>query len=246
MPIGAHNEYRAEDEAHGREYMMDKLLLRAGMALALAGLGLPALAQAPVAVVEDVRGKPAGVEFMDYVAAGKVIKLGAKDVIVLGYLKSCWRETITGGTVTVGDMQSSVVKGKVERTQVECDAARGKVGAREGTQSAATVFRSFRRDAAPAKPPVMLYGQSPVIEVADARGTLAIERLDETAPRIEIGVAGEALVRERFVDLARAGVALVPGGSYAASLGERRVEFKLAPQAAPGAAPLAGRLLRFD
>lgn len=225
---------------------MKKLLLPAGAALVLAALGLPALAQAPVAVVEDVRGQPAGVEFMDYVAAGKVIKLGPRDVIVLGYLKSCWRETITGGTVTVGEAQSSVQRGKVERTQVECDATRGKLGTREGTQSAATVFRSIRRDTPPAKPPVTLYGQSPVIEVADTRGALVIERLDEAAPRIELGVAGDALLRDRFFDLSRAGVALVPGGSYAASLGERRVEFKVAPQAAPGAAPLAGRLLRFD
>jgi hypothetical protein len=226
--------------------MMKTLLLRAGMTLALAALGLPALAQAPVAVVEDVRGQPAGVEFMDYVAAGKVIKLGPKDVIVLGYLKSCWRETITGGTVTVGDAQSSVLRGKVERTQVECDAARGKVGAREGTQSAATVFRSIRRDAPAARPPVTVYGQAPMLEVGTARGSLVIERLDEAAPRIELGVAGDALVRERFFDLARSGVNLVPGASYAISLGERRVDIKVAPQAAPGSAPLAGRLLRLD
>jgi hypothetical protein len=198
---------------------MKKQLLLTGAAMVLTALGLPALAQAPVAVVEDVRGQPAGVEFMDYVAAGKVIRLGPKDVLVLGYLKSCWRETITGGTVTVGEVQSSVQRGKVDRTQVECDGARAKVGAREGTQSAATVFRSIRRDAPPAKAPATVYGQSPVIEVADARGALLIERLDETAPRIELGVAGEALLRDRFFDLARAGVVLVPGGSYAASLG---------------------------
>lgn len=226
---------------------MNTLLMRA--ATALLGLGVAtgaATAQAPVAVVEDVRGQPAGVEFMDYVAAGKVIKLGPKDVIVLGYLKSCWRETITGGTVTVGEAQSSVQRGRIERTQVECDASRGKVGTREGTQSAATVFRSFRRDAAPARLPTTVYGQSPVIEVESARGALVIERLDEAAPRIELGIAGDALLRERFFDLARAGVVLVPGGTYAASLGERKIEFKVAPHAAPGAAPLAGRLLRFD
>jgi hypothetical protein len=228
---------------------MNGPLMRA--AAALLGLGVTAgavaaQAQAPVAVVEEVRGQPVGVEFMDYVAAGQVIKLGPKDVIVLGYLKSCWRETITGGTVTVGEVQSSAPRSKVERTQVACDAARGRLGAREGTQSAATVFRSFRRDAAPARPPATVYGQSPVLEVDTARGALVIERLDEAAARIELGVAGQALLRERFFDLARAGVVLVPGGSYAASLGERKVEFKVAPQAEPGAAPLAGRLLRFD
>lgn len=230
---------------------MNKLLL--GASAALLGLAAATAAQAagaqpssPVAVVEDLRGRPAGVEFMDYVAAGKVIQLGSKDVLVLGYLKSCWRETITGGTVTVGEAQSSVQRGKVERSQVECEGTRGKVGAREGTQGAATVFRSFRRDAPLAKLRATVYGQSPVIEVDAARGALVIERLDEAAPRIELAIAGEALLRDRFFDLNRAGVALVPGGSYAASVGDRKLEFKVAPQAAPGAAPLAGRLLRFD
>ena len=35
---------------------------------------------------------------MDYVSAGKIIKLGPKGQVVLGYMKSCWRETITGGS----------------------------------------------------------------------------------------------------------------------------------------------------
>ena len=81
----------------------------------------------PVAVVEDVSGKPAGVEFMDYVAAGKVIKLAAQESLVLGYIKSCWRETIRGGTVTVGDEWSDVQGGTVERARMPCD------GVQDGT-----------------------------------------------------------------------------------------------------------------
>lgn len=50
---------------------------------------------------------------MDYVEPGQVIRLGAADGLVLGYLKSCWRETITGGTVTVGTEQSQVAGGEV-------------------------------------------------------------------------------------------------------------------------------------
>ena len=80
-----------------------------------------ALAETPVAVVEDVKGKPSGVEFMDYVVPGKVIRLGPNDSIVLGYLASCWRETITGGTVRVGAEQSMVHDGQIERVKVDCD-----------------------------------------------------------------------------------------------------------------------------
>lgn len=51
-----------------------------GISLALA---TSAVAQEPVAVVEDVQGKVDGVEFMDYVALGKVIKLGPEATVVL-------------------------------------------------------------------------------------------------------------------------------------------------------------------
>jgi hypothetical protein len=68
---------------------------------------LSASAQSPAAVVEDLAGSVPGVQFMDYVEPGQIIRLGAHDRIVLGYLKSCWRETISGGTVTVGNEQSA-------------------------------------------------------------------------------------------------------------------------------------------
>src|SRR5215475_518582 len=75
---------------------------------------LSASAQSPAAVVEDLAGSVPGVQFMDYVEPGQVIRLGAHDRIVLGYLKSCWRETISGGTVTVGNEQSEVQRGDLD------------------------------------------------------------------------------------------------------------------------------------
>src|SRR5262249_55204851 len=141
-----------------------------------------AWAQAPVAVVEDVSGKTAGVEFMDYVAAGKVIKLGAHDTIVLGYLKSCWRETITAGTVTIGTEQSEVQNGRVERTRVKCDGGRMSLSPEQAVQSAGVISRSIsgsQTDTEPAhlpQPQVRLYGRIPVVEVRGT-GNLVIERL---------------------------------------------------------------------
>jgi hypothetical protein len=89
--------------------------------VALAAVGLllmmPMGANAQVALVEDVNSKSAGVQSMDYVAAGKQIRLGNQDTLVLSYLKSCWRETIAGGTVTVGAEQSDVAGGHVERPE---------------------------------------------------------------------------------------------------------------------------------
>ena len=57
-------------------------------AAAIAAVAMPAVARgpaplAPIALVEDVKSATAGVEFMDYVGAGQVIRLGAGDVLVL-------------------------------------------------------------------------------------------------------------------------------------------------------------------
>src|SRR5262245_66564554 len=80
----------------------------------------PVAARAQVALVEDVNSKGAGVEFMDYVPLGKVIRLGKNDTLVLSYLKSCWRENITGGNVKMGAEQNEVEHGEDGRRQVEC------------------------------------------------------------------------------------------------------------------------------
>ena len=77
-----------------------------------------------VALVESANGNSLSVESMDYVRAGQIIRLGPHDTIVLRYLSSCLRETITGGTVTVGPDWSEVQSGEVQRLRGECGASK--------------------------------------------------------------------------------------------------------------------------
>jgi len=100
--------------------IFDILLRSAGVLIVTAS------AQSPAAVVEEIQGSVPGVQFMDYVDPGQVIRLGAHDRIVLGYLRSCWRETISGGTVTVGTEQSEVAGGEVARDKVACEGGAGR------------------------------------------------------------------------------------------------------------------------
>src|ERR1700752_1230493 len=95
--------------------------------------------QAPVAVVEDVQGKVTGAEFMDYVVPGQVIKLGAGGSITIGYMKSCWRETISGiGTVIVGTEESSVHLAEFKAGKVPCDSSQAeRIGKETGEGPAA-------------------------------------------------------------------------------------------------------------
>ena len=102
---------------------------RAGLVtLALAGavaVASPAAADPTgIALVESLTGNPSGVEFMDYVRAGQVIRLGPHQTIVLSYMASCVRETITGGTVTVGTQRSEVQSGHVRRIEGHCYSGR--------------------------------------------------------------------------------------------------------------------------
>jgi hypothetical protein len=203
-----------------------------------------ARAQAPVAVVEDVESKSAGVEFMDYVSAGKLIRLGSSDTLVLGYMHSCWRETISGGTVTVGAEQSTVAGGKVNREHVACDGGKMQLTAQQASKSGAVVFRGAPRPAA-SEPELTLYGLSPVVDVKGG-GQLVIERIDQPGERIEVKIADRQMFRGSFFDFAKEGKALAAGGVYRASVGPTHIVFKVDPHAAPGAAPIVSRLLRFQ
>jgi hypothetical protein len=222
-----------------KDAAMQKMMVLAAIA-GMFGLVAAAAAGGPVAVVEDVKGQVAGVEFMDYVAAGKVIKLGAKDSIVLGYMNSCWRETITGGVVVVGEEQSTVYAGTVERSKVDCDSGQMQLSERQAKQSAGTVFRGV-----PPRPEVTLYGLSPMIEIKD-RGPLIVERLDKPGERYEVPIRRDSLLRGRFYDFAKSGKALVPNGLYAAQVGAQTVVFKVDAQAKRGPTPIVGRLVRFE
>jgi hypothetical protein len=209
-------------------------------------LAAPALAQTPAAIVEDVQGKVDGVEFMDYVAPGKIIKLTPKATLVLGYLKSCWRETITGGVVLVGAEQSTVQFGDVQRVKVPCDAGAVQLSEREANQSAATTFRTVKSDRSGApKKLTTLYGVSPLVE-AKGGGTLTIERIDAKEPTLTVPLTGNLMVRGKFYDFTKAGKSLTPGGTYLATLGSRRFTFQVDAQATSSATPIVGRLLRLQ
>ncbi|HEY7243702.1 MAG TPA: hypothetical protein VH678_07440 [Xanthobacteraceae bacterium] len=216
-------------------------------ALALATAVSPALAgpMVPVALVEEVSGAPAGVEFMDYVATGKTIQLGTRGSIVLSYLGSCVRETITGGTVTVGADQSEVQGGRVLRSKVPCDAAKLALGGDRPGQFAGRVVRSVT-SAVESK--LTLYGRSPILELKGPC-TLLIERLDQASERYLVDVASDHLVRGSFYDFAKWGRQLAAGGLYRISLendGGQEVVFDIDAHAKPGNTPVLGRLLRLS
>ena len=210
------------------------------------GLIGTAYAQTPVAVVEDVHGKVTGAEVMDYVVPGQVIKLGAGGMVVLGYMKSCWRETISGiGTVIVGTEQSAVHLADFNAAKVACDSGQAEKIGNEVGESAATVVRSVKDGALGGPRPLLVHGTSPIIATA-ARGKLVIERRDVPGERHEVELTPAVLTRGKFYDLARANIALQPGGTYSATLKSRQIVFQVDTAATAGAGPIVGRLVRLQ
>jgi hypothetical protein len=213
--------------------------------LGLAALASPAAAQSPVAVVEDVKGKVTGAEFMDYVTPKAVIKIGDGGSIVLSYLKSCRRETINGaGVVIVGTEESAVADAGLLVEKTDCDPSQANVTSRETRAVAATVLRSVDSTASLPQPQLTLYGASPLVE-AKGRGTLTVRRLDVPGERQQINLGGTQL-KGKFFDFANENVALVPGGLYAATFKSSQIVFRVDAQAKPGATPIVGRLLRME
>jgi hypothetical protein len=202
----------------------------------------PVLAAAPSAIVEAVVGSPAGVAALDYLSPGRTITLGKSEGLVLDYLRSCRREIITGGTVTIGASDSQVQGGSVERERVECDGGPRRMPADDKGFSFGT----------PAKPRGQptemgiertLYGDSPLIDMGGP-GRLTVERIDKPGEKIALDLTASQLIHGRFYDFAKAGRKLTPGGLYRASAGDRGVVFWIDPLARGGETPLAGRLLQ--
>jgi len=220
----------------------------ASAALIWALFTVEAPAQSLVAIVEDIHGGPAGLEFMDYVETGKQIQLGSNGRMVLSYLKSCFRETIVGGKVTVGNGYSQVSGGRVDRTQVSCDGGKMQLSYELASKSGASVFRDLHPvdqppSSAPVRPQFVLHGASPMVEIK--RGTkVVIERVDKAGERFEIPGTGRVLHHGKFYDFADDNKQLAAAGIYKATIGSKQVVFLVDNNAKPGKTPIAGRLLR--
>ena len=97
---------------------------QSGLATLFAGAlaVIPAFAGDAVALIERLTSPSQRVELMAYAHVGQVFHLGTDQTMVLSYRDTCIRETITGGTITIGTEQSEVRSGvRLERIQINCD-----------------------------------------------------------------------------------------------------------------------------
>lgn len=204
-----------------------------------------AAAGEPVAVVEQIEAPSTGLQFMDFVEVGRLIKLRAGETMSLGYFGSCIQERIVGGSVQIGTEQSSVEGGEVQREQVECDGGRLQLDANGNDSSGVLILRNIDADSTKASggdgslpaAELTLFHTQPIIGISVPNSLLRIDRLDASAPRLEMRIEA------RYLDLATTANALTPGGLYKAEAVGHSIVFRVDPKAAAGGGPVIGRLL---
>jgi hypothetical protein len=187
-----------------------------------------------VAIVEDVSRGIGDLRRFDLIAAGRSAVLGQDGRIVLGYLKSCWQDSIAGGRAVVEPLKSLVEGGALTRRRVECDAAGLALMNSAGLSARGVVLTG----SAPPEPDVNLYGLSPIV-ISSVPGSLLIERLDAAATPLRLELA------ESKIDLHEKNIALDANGLYRFTRGTSAIVVRIDRLAEPGRAPAVGRLVIF-
>ena len=211
-----------------------------GAGLLAGSLVATAAAQELSAIVEAVSPAREDVRAFDILREGLVIELQPGETLSLGYMNSCIHEEISGGKVTVGASESTVEGGDVTRTVVPCDGSVDPDSAAGANEAAVVAIRSLGDD----DPSVRVVESLQPVFVLDAGAvpsdpSLVIQRLDGAEPPIRVSLFG------RTLDLKQTGMKLTQGGIYSAICGDRKVAFKIAPNA--GIAPVVTlqRIVRF-
>src|SRR6516162_6087605 len=126
--------------------MRKNISLATATTLGLAVGFLAFAGDAPVALIEGLTSPSQRVELMTYAHVGQVIHLNADQTMVLSYGDTCIRETITGGTITIGMGQSEVRSAaSLERVQNTCGRRKADVSRADGI--AGRAFRGGLREA---------------------------------------------------------------------------------------------------
>ncbi|HYB55559.1 MAG TPA: hypothetical protein VEK12_05255 [Alphaproteobacteria bacterium] len=233
---------------------MRHMIIRAMIIASGGALAFPALAADLVALVEEVSGAAEPVEPFTYMTNGKTVDLGLQGTLVIDYLRSCTRETITGGTVTIGIDHSSVTGGKLRSKKIECDGERLALLANQANQSGGLVFRKMQAKSDSASPPPgeqTIYGTMPLVDFGEplphgenGKLRLMVERLDASSKPATIEITADHLLYGRLYDFAASHRALAQGGVYRLTAGERSITVRVDPTATSGAGPVLGRLVR--
>jgi len=186
------------------------------------------------AIVEDLSDGIGDIGLFDYLSPGAVIDLAAGEWIKLCYLQSCIQETVTGGTVSIGEEKSAVTGGTVERQTVECDGGNLQLTSDQSDRAGVAVMR---KSPGGSEVELTVHGLSPLFRFTGETQEFELERLDRPQETLLLET------EEDGIDLAELGIALKKGGLYRARAGMREITFRVDKFARPGEVPVLSRLI---
>lgn len=193
----------------------------------------------PVAIVEEVSPGLKGVSALSFMEPGEKIYLESEEMIVLGYFRSCLREKVQGGTITIGQDQSEVDNGLISRFKLDCSGGSLALAADQAVHSAAIALRDIDFDAEPA---ITVFDISPVLHMPKS-GRVVIKRIDEFGERYKVRLPKSD--RRTVLDLASEKIELTPGGIYMVSVGGLATTFKVSEDAGNNQEVLLDRIVPF-
>jgi len=212
-------------------------------ALLAASLCQAQAAAEPTAIVEEISVAIDGVKPMAYLADGRVIDLPDGARLVIDYLGSCVRETITGGHITIGTDRSRVANGQVTLARLDCGKVELALAADQREQSGVSVTRNGPGGDALPRASVVVEGRAPLFTVAAGR-KLCVERLDASEREICLPVPPHGEEIPGVVDFVKASRQLAAGGLYRATSDQGCVVFRVDGKVTDGSVPLIERLVR--
>jgi len=184
------------------------------------------------AMVEEIDSAVSGVTAFETLKAGQSIDLRPDRHAVVSYLDSCIRETISGGVVKIGQSQSDVEGGSVQRETLDCGVKPLVLTNTTQDQSATTVFRPLFDNLVKQ----VVSDTRPFI-LADHASSLELREMGkEEAPK-------SLALHNGKLDLRQAGIQLQPGAIYKLTAGGRETYIKIAPDAQDNS-PLLMRLVK--
>ena len=192
----------------------------------------------PVALIENISGQNGKFQIMDFLDPGIKIQLKPDGLLVLGYLNSCIQESIRGGSVTVGKLESIIVDGQVERKQLTCEGTTKALVTRTKKRDAGAVVFRNKKNSKKVETEHEVYGLSPLIYLTVVSDEILLTRMGSEEERYKLAVTNG------MVDLAQKGIKLHRNSNYLLEAGTRTRTFKVSAKARRKV-PLLSRLLRF-
>ena len=174
---------------------------------------------------------------MDFLDAGTIFEFRPSESIVIGYLSSCVLESITGGKVTIGQHQSIVIGGEVNRRTLECVSGDKIGGSVKNQTAAAVVFRGMKNKNA-ATIDKTIYSLFPIVRLGSDDGQLMVTRADGK------GDPQNVAIEKGIADFGNSRFQLKRNKVYILSSGGRTKTVKVPPRAKRDV-PLLSRVMLF-